>query len=92
MASMRRWTQLVVLALVLGLGALGAGTVAGSAPTFSECTSDSLLTSNTFVSIADPLSPSQACCKVCSKGQACGDSCIARTSTCHKPPGCACDE
>lgn len=32
-----------------------------------------------------------ACCKVCSKGKACGDSCISRKKTCHKPPGCACD-
>jgi hypothetical protein len=31
------------------------------------------------------------CCKVCSKGKACGDSCIARSRACHKPPGCACD-
>jgi len=33
-----------------------------------------------------------ACCKVCSKGKACGNSCISRAKTCHKPPGCACDE
>ena len=32
-----------------------------------------------------------ACCKTCRKGKACGDSCISRTKTCHKPPGCACD-
>jgi len=34
--------------------------------------------------------PSQACCKVCRKGQACGNSCISRDKTCHQPPGCAC--
>lgn len=32
------------------------------------------------------------CCKVCSKGKACGNSCISRSDTCHKAPGCACDE
>ena len=32
-----------------------------------------------------------ACCKVCSKGKACGNSCIARWMTCHKGRGCACD-
>lgn len=32
-----------------------------------------------------------ACCKVCQKGKACGDSCIARDKDCHKGPGCACD-
>jgi hypothetical protein len=32
-----------------------------------------------------------ACCKVCTKGKACGNSCISRDKTCHKPPGCACN-
>ncbi|EKE83901.1 hypothetical protein [Idiomarina xiamenensis] len=31
------------------------------------------------------------CCKVCRKGKACGDSCIARNKTCRKGAGCACD-
>ena len=31
------------------------------------------------------------CCKVCRKGKACGNSCIARDKQCHQPPGCACD-
>lgn len=31
------------------------------------------------------------CCKVCKKGKACGDSCIARNKECHKGKGCACD-
>lgn len=31
------------------------------------------------------------CCKICGKGKACGDSCIARNKTCHKPAGCACN-
>lgn len=35
--------------------------------------------------------PVQGCCKTCSKGKACGDSCIARDKACHKGPGCACD-
>jgi len=32
-----------------------------------------------------------ACCKVCRKGKACGNSCIKKTYTCHKGRGCACD-
>lgn len=32
-----------------------------------------------------------SCCKRCSKGKACGDSCIARDKTCRKGAGCACD-
>ena len=31
------------------------------------------------------------CCKICSKGKACGDSCISRDKECHKGKGCACD-
>ncbi len=32
-----------------------------------------------------------SCCKICSKGKACGDSCISRSYTCHKGVWCACD-
>lgn len=31
------------------------------------------------------------CCKTCTKGKACGNTCIARDKVCHRPPGCACD-
>lgn len=37
------------------------------------------------------LSESKKCCKVCRKGKACGDSCIAKSKTCTKGPGCACN-
>ncbi len=30
------------------------------------------------------------CCKYCSKGIPCGDTCISASKTCHKGPGCAC--
>lgn len=36
--------------------------------------------------------PTRSCCKVCSTGKACGDSCIAAWKTCRKGRGCACDE
>lgn len=32
-----------------------------------------------------------ACCKICTTGRACGDSCISASYTCHKPTGCACN-
>ena len=35
--------------------------------------------------------PREQCCKVCSKGQACGASCISRSYTCRKGRGCACN-
>jgi hypothetical protein len=44
------------------------------------------------VYVPDPTpAPVSSCCKICSKGKACGDSCISRSYTCHKGPGCACD-
>ncbi len=44
------------------------------------------------VSTPIPAAPpqQQACCKHCTTGQPCGDSCISRSYTCRKPPGCAC--
>ncbi len=35
--------------------------------------------------------PREQCCKVCSKGKACGNSCIRSDYTCRKGRGCACD-
>jgi hypothetical protein len=43
-------------------------------------------TSSTYESVRD-----SSCCKICSTGKACGDSCISRSYTCHKGVGCACD-
>lgn len=31
------------------------------------------------------------CCKICTTGKACGDSCISRSYNCTKGRGCACD-
>lgn len=31
------------------------------------------------------------CCKICTKGKACGDTCIPKWKTCHVGPGCACN-
>src|SRR5579864_3262426 len=33
----------------------------------------------------------QSCCKICTVGKACGNTCISRDKTCHVGPGCACD-
>lgn len=48
--------------------------------------------SNTAVPVpaATPPATTRRCCRVCSTGKPCGNSCIARTSTCRQPPGCAC--
>ena len=50
------------------------------------------LTPTTEIVVVPTLPPApRTCCKYCCKGKACGDSCIAKSKTCHKPPGCACD-
>lgn len=38
-----------------------------------------------------PQAAEGACCRVCTRGKACGNSCISRSSRCRQPPGCACD-
>lgn len=35
--------------------------------------------------------PESSCCKICSKGKACGDSCISHQKACHAGRGCACN-
>lgn len=32
------------------------------------------------------------CCKRCTKGKPCGDTCIEKTETCKKGAGCACED
>jgi hypothetical protein len=39
----------------------------------------------------DACIPVDQCCKLCSKGKACGNTCIRRSYECHKGRGCACD-
>lgn len=38
-----------------------------------------------------PVPVRRTCCKYCSKGKACGNSCISRSYTCRKGVGCACN-
>ena len=52
------------------------------------------LAATTLTPAAGPLCETayaESCCKRCSKGKACGDSCIARDRKCTKGKGCACD-
>ena len=41
--------------------------------------------------IAPVEATSPACCRVCSTGKACGNTCISRDRQCHQPAGCACN-
>lgn len=38
-----------------------------------------------------PTSRRRSCCRICRTGKACGNSCISRSYTCRRPPGCACN-
>jgi len=38
-----------------------------------------------------PAPAPRTCCKICTTGKACGDTCISRSYTCHVGPGCACN-
>lgn len=40
---------------------------------------------------SDAAGPNGGCCKVCTTGKACGDSCIAANLTCNVGSGCACN-
>lgn len=42
------------------------------------------------VTAASPVCATEICCKRCKAGKPCGDSCIAKTSKCKRPKGCAC--
>jgi hypothetical protein len=47
----------------------------GTTPTLPSCGSDN---------------GTSDCCKVCTSGKPCGDTCISATATCNVGPGCAC--
>lgn len=57
-----------------------------------SCDSRPRSASHFLVKATDTPSEQGYCCKVCSVGKACGDSCISRDKVCHKPSGCACDQ
>jgi hypothetical protein len=41
---------------------------------------------------SDPSSQASGeCCKICTRGKACGNTCISRDDICRVGPGCACD-
>jgi len=65
------------------------GCAAGPAPTPEPA--PTLLPLSTSTPLPLLPTPSRTCCKICTTGKACGDSCISRSYTCHQPPGCACD-
>ncbi len=50
-----------------------------------------LIRRQTKSSTVTPRPAPRRCCRICRRGKACGNSCIARNLTCRQPPGCACN-
>jgi hypothetical protein len=82
---LRGWLRIGVLIVVVGLIPATQGCGSES----SSVTSESSSVTGESSSVTSPATLS--CCRVCTKGKACGDSCINVSFTCHKGPGCACN-
>lgn len=82
----------LLLSLLLTASAHAASTSeqAARSETASQRIQGWLQTRKSFLGERPDTLVAQACCKVCRKGQACGNSCISWDKQCHKPPGCAC--
>ncbi len=50
-----------------------------------------IVDSNYWSSPAHQAAKRYSCCKICSTGKACGDTCITRADICHVGLSCACD-
>jgi hypothetical protein len=87
----------VLLALLALTGIAYAEAPATSSPgvqvtLFTHAHSENgLLRSRAFADSSRSTPVALACCKVCSVGKACGNTCISRQKTCHVGQGCACD-
>jgi len=88
---------LIALALLFGAAGVAAADPAadGSSPDLQRNAAiQRLLQDDDRRPRSSPVAPEDriaACCKICRKGKACGDSCINRSYTCRKGKGCACD-
>jgi len=90
-------------AVVLALLIISTASLSSTSPTAIDCASSPIgqFTATyagvaidspwVFASANQQQPPPPGCCKVCTRGKACGDTCIARDKTCHVGPGCACD-
>lgn len=88
---LRYW---VVLAISCGLASV-AGAQSAAPPLnamFSKSPAQHrLLQSLGLIERRQSTAVGQYCCKTCTVGKACGNTCISRDKTCHVGAGCACD-
>jgi hypothetical protein len=94
---MRSSVAIAVLALVFAVESAGADVDSPALRTstlFNEFQRTDADTFNLVTRVDRPPATvrfAAECCKICTKGKACGNSCIRRDYECHQPPGCACD-
>lgn len=88
-------TAIVALAVLLMAGGAGPAQATDASPAPAPVLTT---TANPAPALSTPIETdgpgfetARACCKICHKGKACGNSCISRAYTCHRPPGCACN-
>lgn len=83
-----------ILTLLLansGIPASGQSNLQSDIPIAALLTSGSVGTSLLPDSEATGTFELSRCCKVCTQGKACGNTCIAAWMQCNVGPGCACD-
>jgi len=84
--------------ILLGLLLVSASTFAADrsiTPADTEQYADTCIANNDHSGSNQMCAVDQArttyCCRVCTVGKACGNSCISQDKQCHQPVGCACD-
>jgi hypothetical protein len=87
-----KWIVLVLMAATM----LSTSVAAPSARVDTQVSKYSLVMEAARAARADRSSGSTTaahgqCCKICTVGKACGDTCISRDKICHVGQGCACD-
>lgn len=90
---MRSLLAAALLLIAVPAFAEQASTFAEQPPAVGALTAEDIATARRLLTggqVGETRVYDAACCKVCKKGQPCGDSCISREKQCRKGPGCAC--
>ena len=84
--TMRRGWGFTILHIVAAL-ALLATTAPGKAAEYTPWTERA---GSAIEALAELAQRQDTCCKRCTKGQPCGNTCISAKAKCKSSPGCAC--
>jgi hypothetical protein len=95
---MNTYTLSVIAALFMGIaGFFTAPDAENSAPAPVDCEVVFSVDGEDATSLhlasfeIDSVKEGVKCCKICTTGKACGNTCINRNYNCSRPPGCACN-